>query len=73
MLELVRYQERSLPKASGAEGTYITIREILNLEKNYSLMLYQRVMGDFYISFPKVNLFYLFYNRIYSLIFVKVL
>lgn len=34
MLELVRYQERALPKAAGAEETYITTREILNSEKN---------------------------------------
>ena len=34
MLELVRYQERALPKAVGAEETYITTREILNSEKN---------------------------------------
>ena len=34
MLELVRYQERALPKADGAEELYITSRELLNLEKN---------------------------------------
>ena len=34
MLELVRYQERALPKAAGAEETYITTREIINSEKN---------------------------------------
>ena len=34
MLELERYQERALPKAAGAEETYITTREILNSEKN---------------------------------------
>ena len=34
MLELVRYQKKALPKASGAEREYITMDELLLSEKN---------------------------------------